>query len=474
MCLAVLLGTISRACAEPPERRIIVNDDGLASDKTVYEQRFLPTVDTQVDSYFLCIGQTSLIGPGLDSTQGFWFPEMKAPADLDRLTRTYLKSAREAGKEIFATFRMNDVHDSGADELTYPLKVERPDLLIGEKRSYPADSFMRNFWSGFDYAKEDVRDHFRDFILSYCREYDFDGVELDYFRHPLFFKIGEEQENLDTMTEFVRQVREGLNRIGQERGRAYVLAIRVSDTPTVCRRTGLDVERWLKENLLDMLIIGGGGKPMSWSYGYLKEFIDMAHCYDVLAYPCINHFREPIKMRSYASNFWALGADGVYIFNYAGEPVGSEKHECLKQIGDPDSLKRLDKLYEPVQGGGPVYIGYNSRPPQFPVRLVADIPIELMVGDDLAKAAQQGVLKEVRLHVKVANMELVEGITIKINGTPVDARVIHRVDLETFEAVVTTSPLRLGINKIVILPGLNSVARLSSTVNWVELSVDYR
>lgn len=474
MCLVAFLGTMAGAGAEHPKRRIIVNDDGLAADNTEFEKRFLPTIDTQVDSYFLCIGQTSGALERLDGIQAFWFPERKAPAELDKLTRTYLEGARESRGEIFASFRMNDAHDAWESELTYPLKVERPDLLIGQKRSYPEDSFMSSSWSGFDYAKKDVREHFRDFILSWCHAYDFDGVELDFFRHPRFFKPGEEQENLDTMTEFVRRVRQGLNQIGDQRGRAYLVAVRVPDTLTACRRTGLDVERWLKESLLDMLIVGGGGKPMIWSYGDLKEFIDIAHQHNVLAYPCINQFREPIKMRSYASNFWTLGADGVHIFNYFGVPVGSEKHDCLKQMGDPDLLVGLDKLYEPVKGGGALYVGYTSQPPRFPLSLIAGTPIELMVGDNLAKAAQQGILKDVRLRVKVAEMEQVEGITIKINGTPIPAREIDRLDSETFEAAVTTPPLRQGINQVVILPGLNSVARLSSTVNWVELSVDYR
>ena len=76
------------------------------------------------------------------------------------------------------------------------------------------------------------------------------------------------------MTDFVRQVREGLNQIGQERGKPYLLAIRVNTTPDQCLRTGLDVQRWLSEGLLDMLIVGGGNTPFS---ARQKELIDMAH-----------------------------------------------------------------------------------------------------------------------------------------------------------------------------------------------------
>ena len=46
--------------------------------------------------------------------------------------------------------------------------------------------------------------------------------------------------------------------------------------------------------------------------------------------------------------------------------------------------------------------------------------VELVVGDDLARAARQGILEEARLQVNVANMDESEGITIKINGTVVN------------------------------------------------------
>ena len=140
--------------------------------------------------------------------------------------------------------------------------MERPDLLLGATKDHAQDAVMRAFWSGFDYAKEEVRRHFLEFIRTYCRQYDYDGLELDYFRHPLFFKLGEAQQNLDTMTAFVRKVRRILREIGQERGRPYLLAIRVPDTPAMARRTGLDVEQWMKEGLLDLLIVGGGYMPL--------------------------------------------------------------------------------------------------------------------------------------------------------------------------------------------------------------------
>ena len=456
-----------------PRRRIILNDDGEAASggrlpdgtpgapafatiEELLDARFNSCVDTQVDSYFWGI-------------QTPWYITGYVPGAQEAI----IGAARRAGMEIFASLRMNDIHDAWRPELWDPLKLSRPDVLLGtqEGKSLPQDAIMNAFWSGFDYAKPEVRQYILDFIDSYCRKYDYDGLELDYFRHPLFFKLGEEEQNLPTMTGFVRQVRQILDEIGRGRGRPYLLAIHVPDSPELARRTGLDVERWLKEGLLDLLIVGGGYMPYAGRY---KKFIDLAHRYDVPAYACINHFQEPIQMRSWASNFWALGADGVYVFNYAGVPQGSDKQRCLTEMGDANALVGLDKQYLPDNGGSTFYCGHVNPPRQFPVRLIDGTPIELVVGDDLVKAARQGILEEACLRVKVANMDESEGITITINSTSLPADTIKRVDAETFEAVVTASLLQRGINHIVILPGLHSIGRLSSTVEGLELPVRYK
>ena len=483
-CVAGLLGLCISGCtgvgqltgtrnATPfARRRLIVNDDGDAQypkfnaraaegAEGFLAARFSTAVGTKVGTYFFCVGNGETPPWGLET------PEAVGDAN-----QVMIDAARTAGMDIFASLRLNDIHDAWAPELTYPLKAQRPDLLIGTAagKPYPEDALLRAFWSAFDYAQQEVREHRYEFITRIASRYDFDGFELDFFRHPLFFRLGEEEQNLDTMTEFVRQVRRLLNEIGRKRGRPYELAIRVPDSPDMARRTGLDVEEWLKEGLMDMLVIGGGYMPYA---PRLRRFIDMAHGYGIPAYPCINHFQDPIKMRSYASNFWALGADGVYVFNFGGVGHGSEKKDCLNQMHDPDTLWGLDKQYLPDNGCSIFYTGYANPPPQFPVRLIAGTAVELVVGDDVRKAGPDGIQAQMRLRVKVANMNVNEGIVVRINGVSVPAQSIERPDAAYFEIVLTAPPVRRGINEVVVLPGRNSSGRLSSTVTGLELSVTY-
>jgi hypothetical protein len=283
---------------------------------------------------------------------------------------------------------------------------------------------------------------------------------------------------MGAMTEFVRQVRRSLNEIGKERGRPYLLAVRVPDTPAMARRSGFDTETWLREGLMDLLIVGGGYMPYS---GRLKEFVDLAHQHQVPAYPCVNHFRGPVQMRSLASNFRALGGDGFYLFNFygvTGKEVnpgwGASDASSLREVGSVETLRGRDKVYLADTGETRHYIGYSNPESQFPVRIVGGRPVELVVGDDVRAAEKDGSLEELRLHFTVANVDKPEHVAVQINGVTVPPDRITRTDDSTFEAVLTASPVRRGINEVVFAPGKNSSGRLSSQVTGLRLTVDYQ
>jgi hypothetical protein len=95
-------------------------------------------------------------------------------------------------------------------------------------------------------------------VEEVCQNYAVDGVELDFFRHPVYFKkyalegkAGEEE--LKMMTDLVKRIRAMADREGAKRGKPILLTIRVPDSVEFCRAMGLDVERWLQEELVDIL-----------------------------------------------------------------------------------------------------------------------------------------------------------------------------------------------------------------------------
>ena len=58
------------------------------------------------------------------------------------------------------------------------------------------------------------------------------------------------------MTDLVRRVRSMADDVGQQRGRPLLLAARTPFTVEDARFIGLDLENWLAEDLIDILISG--------------------------------------------------------------------------------------------------------------------------------------------------------------------------------------------------------------------------
>ncbi len=475
------------------QRRIIYNDDGTAEKPShnpeataegFLDAYFNSAVGSQVDSWFYNVGNGYLTEDG-DIYP--WGERRQTGGVFGDGNQLIIEAARQAGMEIFASLRMSDLHDAylGLDE---PLKLQRPDLLMGEeywpgqyphllngeqkggKGGYPEESGQSWFFAALDYAKPEVRQYRLDFIRQICSKYDWDGLELNFLRCPTIFKFGEEEDNLDTMTEFIHRVRETIDEIGQKRGRPYLLAVATPPTPEQALRSGMDVEQWLVEDLIDLLI------PNVWHLYYtttFKEFVDMGHRYGVPVYPCIGAIGTPACVPTVASNFWALGADGIYLYNF---PYVDRDRvaEWLNQIGGPDTLLGVDKCYCPDYGAHEIGLGHSNVANPFPMQLIHGPTIEIMVGDDVQSAAQEGLLEEIRLHVGVENMHEIEGISLKINGTRIPAADIERTGQDLFEVVLQTPPVQQGINQIIVLPGLGCIGRAASVVTGLELWVRYK
>ena len=60
-----------------------------------------------------------------------------------------------------------------------------------------------------------------------------------------------------------------------ERGKPLLLTIIVPDSLTFCKAVGLDVETWIKEDLIDMAAIG-------WHSGYFQSWADSVKEYDAI------------------------------------------------------------------------------------------------------------------------------------------------------------------------------------------------
>ncbi len=423
--------------------RLIVDDDGdlafsedaKAGCDAFPEQRLYPLVDVDVKSVAWCIMWGIAVGKGQTTywqTQQAKTPLNEAIADP---TPVMTEAARRSGMEIFASIRMNDTHDAFGKphgRLIYPLKVEHPEWLIGD------DSQKDNFdvapealmWSGLDYAVPEVREDRLWWVRHSAESYEVDGVDLNFFRMPWFFKRGEVAEGIPLMTDLVRRARRIVDRVSETRQTPMLLGVRVPGTVETCLRVGIDVEAWLREDLVDRLLIGGGYSPYT---SPAEEMVQMAHDHDVPAYPCINcgalGAGSDAAMRGAASNIYWTGADGVYLWNYHyrdapmlgyGRPQPAV-YELLRELASPPAMTYEDKAFgvEGLERIGPYAIA--SHPTQLPLGLgsramQAVKSVTLRIGDDLSAAQSAGRLDRTVLELSFDGVRPDDSIAAQING----------------------------------------------------------
>ena len=353
------------------QRRLIFNNDGnepvyfckAATEEELLKSRTSPLAGSQVDSIFYCTWSS---GFGLFThdtkagqvfnTREAMFKENRTQEFLDHgidPLRVMVKFGHAHKMEIFWSMRMNDTHDGARAEYgpvmfrANKLKQEHPEYLIGSKEKPP----KHGAWSAVDYGVPEIRELAFRYCEEVCTNYDVDGIELDFFRHAFFFKCSGPGEpcgetELAQMTDLLRRIRAITETAGRNKGAPILLAVRVPDSVPYCKLIGLDLENWLADGLLDLLIVGGYTQLNPWEYS-----VKLGHKYGVKVYPSLdeprvrdaaaNQLRASLETyRGRAMNAWAAGADGIYLFNFF------DPHSPLwRELGDPKALQSLDRNY---------------------------------------------------------------------------------------------------------------------------------
>ncbi len=448
------------------QRRIIMNNDGCdvlylpAKEKTTVEgflaKRTTPLAGTQVDTIAYCTISSGFSYFTHNTKAGTVLarsgPEFGIQPDTRNIAQELIDQGTDCLQavvdfghqhkmEVFWSMRMNDTHDAAHHPdkpyfLFPPLKVEHPDWLVGDhvKRT----PYGR--WSSVDYARPEIRDLAFRYIEEVCRNYDVDGVELDFFRHLCYFKstatggAASDQERA-AMTELMARVRKMTEEVGCKRGRPIVVAVRVPDSVEFCRDMGFDLEGWLGDGLIDLLITTCYFRLNPWEYS-----VELGHKYQVPVYPCLSDSRvqgetrfrraSAAGYRGRAMNAWAAGADGLHVFN-----LFDPKAPMWREIGDPETLATKDKLYfVSVRDGDPrSYLAkgreYRTVPifgPSQPRMITAREParLDIVIGDDLAAGQRRGLRPNVKLHLETPAVQGAEQLHVHLNGTELTAGVV--------------------------------------------------
>jgi hypothetical protein len=331
-----------------------VTPDEPRTPETFLSKRTAPLVGSHVDSIFYCTGVFNLYTHRSEETELRALDETAAKYvyELIRYGTDSLEImtnfCHAHGLEIFWSMRMNDTHDSGNPVLFCKWKQDHPDYLVGKRgEKFP---YGANRWSSVDYGVAAVRDKVFRILADVCTRYDVDGIELDFFRHPVLFKpqmTGEPvtQEHCDQMTGLLRRIRTMTETVARKRGRPMLIAIRIPDSVGYCKAIGIDLIRWLEEDLVDIVTGGGYFHLEPW-----ENLVALGRKYDVPVYACLVKRRiedggEPEaqsslqRWRGEALNAWNAGMNGIYTFNRF------DPHDPIfRELGDPELLKTLDRI----------------------------------------------------------------------------------------------------------------------------------
>lgn len=398
-----------------------------------------------------------------------------------------VEQGHRAGLEVFVCMRINDIHDSRLeggveDPLMSPVKRRHPDWLLGEEGSRR---------TAYNFALPQVREYKLALAREAIENYDLDGLDWDFCRHPFLFPQGREAEGAPLLTELLGGIRQALDEKGERVGRRLAFSVRVPGSPDEALAQGMDVRSWLAKGLLDILIVGY--QPGNKHRLPVEEYVEAARGTGTqVVAQGLGLFQQPRPLsakliwnekdyytaemcRAVAAAHYRAGAQGIFVFNnHYLQVVRDRNYDRLPwtELGDPRVIARKDKHYLADQkkwGAG--------RLPLELAKVGDEAEISLDVADDLDAASRDGVLKSAALRLLVDHLTPPDRLEVTLNGQPVgDADRRHVFFNETWlEFSVGPPQLKQGWNRIVTAvrarnPQVTSPLALKS----VEILVDYK
>lgn len=298
------------------------------------------------------------------------------------LYKEWLDHVHGLNKECWLTHRVGDVQ---FDSFANPIKarVEHPEWYFPIYGGHSINNL----------AIPEIQEQKLKIFGEVMRKYAFDGLDIDFERHTPILPPGKQWEMREYVTEFMRNVRKELLKIGEEQGRVVMLSARVPDCLRGCHEDGLDIEQWIKEDLVDCLTLGSRSFDIkAEEFRALSDEIQIYGCYD--PHHTVDGYTFPSLeiLRGVWYSHLTRGADGVEYFNWSGEGKPELVDKYVKMYGtdpardnfvkyahddftgadDKDFLAKQDKTYVMDRRGGyPWGIGYGN--------LNADCPLPCQI-----------------------------------------------------------------------------------------------
>lgn len=277
-----------------------------------------------------------------------------------------------------------------------------------------------------DFKHDEVREERFALIEETLNNYPVDGFELQLNYSPYYFHPDEVEAGRHIMTTWIQRVYEAVKRSGFERE----LAIRIPASIKGCLQMGLDVQAWLHEGIVDVVI----GQTLS-GPELLDAMTDFRPLIEAAkGTPCRIHAalhshvdsdrlsEATIEMiRAAACNYWAQGVDGLYLAHWFGNwPYQASFYEKLRELPHPDIMAPKDKYYYvPTETGRyPKPVTEPGITMTLPAALELNKPttVHFHISDDLPRWDKVGRVHEVLLRIRVMNTTESDQLRFRLNG----------------------------------------------------------
>lgn len=311
----------------------------------------------------------------------------------------WLKHVHGLDRECWLTHRVGDVLRVNAMN---PIEAmtEHPEWFLDMPEGYKVNNL----------SVPEIQEQKLKMLGEVMRKYDFDGLDIDFERHTPILPPGKQWEMRENVTDFMRKLRTELLKISEEQGRVIMLSARVPDCLKGCHEDGLDIEQWIREDLVDCLTLGSRSFDIKVEeFRALSEDIQLYGCYD--PHHTVDGYTFPTleTLRGVWYTHLQRGADGVEYFNWSGEgkPELVDKYVKLyglepdrdnfvrfakddfTGINDRNFLEKQDKTYViDRRGGYPWGIGYGNMNAdrQLPCEICGEGEVQLYVAENAALA----------------------------------------------------------------------------------------
>ena len=410
--------------------------------------------------------------PGLHSWRAYENVKSLIDRGLDPLN-VLIERAHDKGLQFYGSLRQSHFTDPKdvEDEFNWQFRIDHPEwCLKGEGKH------------NFNFAYPEVRAERFAIIEETVNRYDVDGFEVDWLLSPYFFEEDEIEQNTPILTEYMRQIRQAVEKASKDKGRPIALGSRVLPTAAGNLAVGLDVPTWMKEGLLDFVVPNYYVDQQMDSNFPFEWLVELARSSECQVYPAIqskvtsvgDHDATAAHYCAGAASYYDRGADGLY-FPWFRWPVGPQGRQLLTELDDTDLLQEKPKHYV-IRRHHEVAASRGYA---------AQLPVTLTPGTDaLGQAVRVYVADdskggEATLRVRLTDSTTHDSITVSLNGEPLpeetSSRTSYGYAYAWLDYPLRDGALRHGVNEVAVAlharpPNLSSALVLDS----VEVVVAYK